>query len=70
MEEEKVLVEKSVPKRKKPYKEKKWGDEGFVGKIYYGCYEYKVHFLPEQKVVEYIDQSPAPRTYGAICCDD
>ena len=67
VEEKKVLVEKIAPKRKK---EKGWGDEGFVGKIQYGCYEYSVKFLPEKKVVEYIDQTPAPRTYGAICCDD
>ena len=67
VEEEKVLVEKKEPKRKKV---KTWGDDGFIGKVQFGCYEYKVQFLPEKKVAEYIDQAPAPRTYGAICCDD
>lgn len=33
MEEQKVLVEKKVPKRKKNYKVKTWGDSGFIGKI-------------------------------------
>lgn len=60
-------------KEKKPIKKRKvktWGDNGFVGKIQFGCYEYTVKFLPEKEVVRYIDQTPSPRTYGAICCDD
>lgn len=60
-------------KEKKPIKKRKvktWGDNGFVGKIQFGCYEYTVKFLPEKEVVKYIDQTPSPRTYGAICCDD
>jgi len=60
-------------KEKKPIKKRKvktWGDNGFVGKVQFGCYEYTVKFLPEKEVVRYIDQTPSPRTYGAICCDD
>ena len=66
MEEEKVVEKKPIKKRKV----KTWGDNGFVGKIQYGCYEYTVKFLPEEEVIKYIDTVPAPRTYGAICCDD
>lgn len=55
----------------KKKKVKTWGDSGFIGKIQFGCYEYKVRFLPEEKVAEYIDSNVvAPKTYGAICCDD
>ena len=66
MEEEKVIEKKPIRRKKV----KTWGDNGFVGKIQYGCYEYTVKFLPEAEVVKYIDQIPSPRTYGAICCDD
>lgn len=70
VEEAKVTVEKQ-PKTKKVSKVKKWGEKGFVGKMQFGCYEYKVKFLPEEDVVKYIDsQIVSPRTYGAICCDD
>ncbi len=54
----------------KKRKVKTWGDNGFVGKVQFGCYEYTVKFLTEAEVVKYIDQTPSPRTYGAICCDD
>jgi len=64
-----VEEEKKVPKTKK--KTKKWGENGFVGNIQFGCYEYKIKFLPEEDVVKYINsQVVSPRTYGAICCDD
>ena len=66
MEEEKIVESKPIKKRKA----KTWGDNGFVGKVQYGCYEYTVKFLTEAEVVKYIDQTPSPRTYGAICCDD
>lgn len=64
-----VEEEKKVPKTKK--KIKKWGENGFVGNIQFGCYEYKIKFLPEEDVAKYIDsQVVAQKTYGAICCDD
>jgi hypothetical protein len=53
VEETKVEVEKKVVPKKR--KVKSWGDNGFVGKIQFGCYEYTVKFLPEKDVVAYID---------------
>ena len=48
MEEEKVIEKKPIRRKKV----KTWGDNGFVGKIQYGCYEYTVKFLPEAEVVK------------------
>ena len=66
VEEEKV-EKKVTPKKRKV---KSWGDNGFVGKVQFGCYEYTVCFLPEKDVIKYIDQGSSQKTYGAICCDD
>ena len=43
---------KVTPKKRKV---KSWGDNGFVGKVHFGCYEYTVKFLPELEVIKYID---------------
>ncbi len=41
-------VQKNVEKKITPKKRKvkTWGDEGFVGKVQYGCFDYDVRFVP------------------------
>ena len=57
-------------KRPSPKKPKRWGEEGFVGDITYGCYTYKVYFVKHDDFQKYMDMTPLGRCYGAICYDD
>ena len=65
--EEKVLnaglENKKTPRRRKV---KSWGDEGFVGKIQYGAFDYSVEFVPEEKIKEIIGSEEDNNVYGAI----
>ena len=65
--EEKVLdaklENKKSPKRRKV---KSWGDEGFVGKIQYGAFDYSVEFIPQDKIKEIIEADDDSNIYGAI----
>ena len=65
--EEKVLnaglENKKTPRRRKV---KSWGDEGFVGKIQYGAFDYSVEFVPEEKIKEIIGSEEDKNVYGAI----
>lgn len=56
-------------KKKKP-RIKKWGENGFVGKIQYGCYEYTIRFVPEKAVAKYASLYPDTKAYGVIHCDE
>lgn len=47
-------------------KKKTWGDEGFIGKISYGCFDYSVEFLPQEKIKELLDDDELGNVYGAI----
>ena len=60
---EKKLENKKSPKRRKV---KSWGDEGFVGKIQYGAFDYSVEFVPEKKIKEIIGDEGDNNVYGAI----
>ena len=60
-----VEEEKIVPTKKKR-KLKKWGDDGFSAKISYGCYDYCVKFLPEEKIKELIEANDSSNIFGAI----
>lgn len=66
--EEKVLDTK-LEKKKSPVKRKvkAWGDEGFVGKVSYGAFDYRVEFVPEEKIKELIgSENDESDVYGAI----
>ena len=64
MEELDVKLEnKKSPKRRKV---KSWGDEGFVGKIQYGAFDYSVEFIPEHKIKEILGDEGDNNVYGAI----
>lgn len=60
VEEEKIIT----TKRKR--KLKNWGDEGFSAKISYGCFDYEVKFLPEEKIKTIIGASDGSNIFGAI----
>lgn len=60
MEEEK----KVVTKRKR--KVKTWGDDGFSTKVSYGCFDYAVKFMPEEKIKFYIGANDSSNVFGAI----
>lgn len=65
------MAEKTVGSKKPTQKKNKtWGDEGFTGYIYYGCYKYKVVFTDQDKFDKFMDTSPLGRVYGAVCYDD
>ena len=55
------------PTTKRP---KKWGEEGFVGQVVFGCYTYKIMFIKQDDIGNYIDLSSIGRCYGAVCYDD
>lgn len=44
--EDKIIKETS-PKKKRV---KTWGDEGFIGKVHYGCFDYDVRFVPQDVI--------------------
>lgn len=62
------MVEKTDKKQVK--KPKKWGEEGFVGQVVYGCYTYKIYFIKQDDFQKLMDMSSLGRCYGAICYDD
>lgn len=65
MEEEKLQLPKTPPKRKK----KTWGEEGFSAKIHYGAYDYTVKFIKEDKIRKFVGQEEEDiRVFGGINC--
>ena len=60
MEEEKKVI------TKKKRKVKTWGDDGFSTKISYGCFDYAVKFMPEEKIKIIINASDGSNIFGAI----
>ena len=55
--------------QKKPVKKRKiksWGDDGFVGRVQFGCFDYDVRFVPEEKIKQEIGQSDDMNVFGAI----
>ena len=61
--EDKIIKETS-PKKKRV---KTWGDEGFIGKVHYGCFDYDVRFVPQDEIKQKIDsEEEATTIFGAI----
>ena len=56
----------SKPKTIKKRKVKTWGDEGFVGKIQYGAFDYTILFIPQDQIKEEIQSLDDSRVFGAI----
>ena len=60
------MIEKiggSKPSLKKK-REPKWGEEGFMSNVYYGCYVYKIIFTPQDNIENIVDISG--KVLGAI----
>lgn len=58
------LVEKKQGSRKKKVS---WGDSGFIGKISFGCYNYKVFFMPMDEIPKYaVLPDGVKRVYGTV----
>lgn len=61
-----IVEEKKIVATKRKRKLKSWGDEGFSTKISYGCFDYEVKFLPEEKIKILIGANDGSNIYGAI----
>ena len=56
-------VKKIVTKKTK---KKTWGDNGFVGKVFYGCYDYEIKFIPKNEIKIKVKAQDDSTIYGAI----
>lgn len=61
-------------KTKRPVKAKTWGDEGFIGHLHYGCFDYEVRFVKEEKILDYYEGSTRDSSiqgiHGCVNCDE
>nr|DAQ62593.1 MAG TPA: Protein of unknown function (DUF3920) [Caudoviricetes sp.] len=66
-----VLLEERKTSRRKV---KTWGENGFTGKIQYGCYDYDVRFVPMTTISKMLaadkGSTSIEPTCGCICCDE
>lgn len=48
-------------------RKKTWGDDGFLGKVFYGCFDYDVHFIPQALIKQKIGSTQEEASiFGAI----